>query len=93
MSRDNYFMEIKQLCNGNNYFCLNMYPSIGLAKILLNQYTYIWISDRPCIHKKNLSSKYIYWIMMLYKLYSEMIKLISVLVYLVYKHKFIYSCD
>ena len=31
-----------------------MYPGIGLAKILLNQNTYIWMSDRPCIHKKIL---------------------------------------
>ena len=31
-----------------------MYPSIGLEKILFNQHTYIWMSDRPCIHKKIL---------------------------------------
>ena len=31
-----------------------MYPSIGLVKILLNQHTYIWMSNRSCIHKKIL---------------------------------------
>ena len=66
--------------------------------------THIWISDRSCAHEKILcymkdfavnviKVQNISWIMTLYKLYSEMIKIISVLVYLLYIKKLIYSCN